>query len=128
MTTVVVADDDVVVAESIAELLNVAGFKAIPVCEVRELAARLVADPPDALLQDARMPGLDLATHVAWARSHPRLARVAIVLYTGSASVRGLRRALAVDGAVEKPASLDTLVAALAEAVRRRAAPGAASG
>lgn len=110
---VLVADDDGEVARVVAEFLDRAGFEAAAVTEAPRLLGALRALRPDVLLQDVRMPGLDLAAHVAAIRADPALRGTAVVLCSATMELDDLARELRADGTLEKPFRGDRLVAYL---------------
>lgn len=125
MTRVLVADDDAAVAESVAEFLHRAGFDAAAETSAARLLPVLRAAPPDILLQDVRMPGLDLPAHLRAVRADPALRGVAVVLCSASVELPDLVRALRPDGVLEKPFRGDHLLAYLRALGRHEApAPG----
>jgi PAS domain S-box-containing protein len=93
-------------------------------------AALSRGEPFDAVLVDYHMPpGMDGMTFARMMRCDPRFQAVALVLQSGSGGPGELSRGLdpGFDGFVSKPASSDTLAAALARALQRRSTgPGVA--
>lgn len=118
MTRVLVADDDADLARSVAEFLRGAGFEAAVETSAAQLLPALRAAPPDILLQDVRMPGLDLGAHLRAIRGDPALRGVAVVLCSASVELPELVRALRPDGVLEKPFRGDHLLAYLGALAR----------
>ena len=78
-----VVDDEVDVARSLAELIEIFGHSATVAGSAAEALARLDTAPPDAIFTDYRMPGLDgVELRRRIAERNPRLA-ARTVLVTG---------------------------------------------
>src|SRR5262245_53850739 len=56
---VLVVDDEIQMAETLADGLSDRGYAAVAVASSREAAARLRSEPFDALVADLRMPEID---------------------------------------------------------------------
>src|ERR1700722_15041798 len=66
---VLVVDDDIDLAETLAEGLGERGYDAIPCSSSVEAGKRLDAEPFDALVTDLRMPQVDGMTLLARSRA-----------------------------------------------------------
>jgi CheY-like chemotaxis protein len=79
--------------------------------------------PPDVILCDLRMPGIDGFVVAEALRSEPATAKTAIFACTGrpELSVRAEARPLAFDGVLVKPVDWSQAAEVLREAVRARA-------
>ena len=126
---VVIVDDDEDILETTAELIRMGGLDADTIQRVGDILPRLEADPPDLLLQDAHMPGLDLGRLIGTIRAHPRLAKLPILLFTASVQAEDFWKPLGADGLVRKPFNAKALRAAidgLLGTVRKPVLPAAA--
>jgi len=86
-----VAEDDLVMAELLIELARSAGFTVTHHADGEQARQSIVLDPPDALLVDIRMPGLNgIDVIEAAMTSHPDLPAAII---TGYATVPDVVRA-----------------------------------
>ena len=114
--TVLVVDDEVLIADSIAEILNDNGYDATPVYggeAAVEAASRM---EPDIVLTDVLMPklnGVDAARRIA-----EKSAKTRILLFSGNAGTTDLLRK-AVDSGIDfkllpKPIHPEQLLKALA--------------
>ena len=114
--TILVADDEPIIAEMLAELFEDEGFVVRRARDGAEALAMVERDPPDLIIADVAMPGMDgeqLARRVAVGGG-----RIPVVLISAH------RRAVALPGVVfvAKPFALDPVVAL----VRRLLAGGGA--
>jgi PAS domain S-box-containing protein len=80
----VIADDDPVQTKLAAFRLGRVGFEIDPAADGAEALARARARPPDAIVSDVMMPGLDGFRLCMAARQDPVLALIPIVLVTSS--------------------------------------------
>lgn len=112
----VVADDDADVGWTTVEFLRGAGHEVEAVTEADAILGALRTNRPDVLLQDARMPGLDLAAHVRSIRSDPALKGLRIILFTADYESLAAAKELGVDATIEKPFDPARLLAVLGRA------------
>jgi CheY-like chemotaxis protein len=109
---VLIVDDEESILRSTALLLEDFGFEAHTVSRADEIVARALAVRPDVLLQDVRMPGLDIDRLVETCRSRRELEGIHIVLFTASMDIDQISERLGVR-IVEKPFRPADLLAAL---------------
>ncbi|MEU0053750.1 SpoIIE family protein phosphatase [Streptomyces sp. NPDC006309] len=92
---VVVADDNADMREYLARLLSGAGYRITAVTDGMSALDAVRADPPDLVVSDVMMPGLDGLALVAALRSDPRTASVPVLLLSAragqEASIEGLQ-------------------------------------
>jgi CheY-like chemotaxis protein len=100
---VLIADDDPDITSSTALLLKLAGFDVQAVTKASEILPALERRPPQVLLQDVRMPELQLEELVTKIRTSPRLVGVKLVLFTATAPEAAQLAAIRPDAIVEKP-------------------------
>jgi len=109
--TILVVDDDPAFLESVAELLESYGYRALTATDGNEGVKTAMAKGPDLMILDVMMAtdteGFDIARRV---RTIPELARVPILLVTGVVKAMHLRKPpepdpewLPVDRVLEKP-------------------------
>ena len=120
MTKILVVDDEVSILRSTELLLMDMGFDVVTTSDhtsVVELARR---EKPDLLLQDVRMPGLDLDKLVASLRAEASLKSLPILLFSASMDLGETAVRVGAEGVLDKPFKpnevLDAVHAALAEA------------
>ena len=130
MVRILVIDEDDVLRTSLRRLLVLEGHTVTEAgCGADGVSAAL-ADPPEVVLCDLIMPGMDGYEVMRRLRADARTAAVPFVVVTGSATPadveRGLR--LGVDGYVTKPFEIDALLAVVDRVLGRGPAPDSPRG
>lgn len=110
---VLIVDDEAALLSSTSKLLGHLGFETATVSDAAQIVDRIRSEGPAVVLQDIRMPGLDLDRLVAEIRDDPVLARVPIVLCSASMDVAETAERLGVAAWLEKPYRPQDLVATL---------------
>ncbi len=123
---IAVVDDDMHARDTVADYLDLHGFRVIVLDGGRALREQLTHTRPDLVVLDIHMPGEDGLSLIRWLKeAHPSLP---IIMLTSTASpidrVVGLE--LGADDYLAKPAELRELVARI-RSVLRRVATAAAS-
>ncbi len=114
---VVIVDDKIELAETLADGLADHGFSALAVATGKQALARIEAEPVDALVTDLRMPGIDgIELLMAARRAVPDLPVIVMTAYGGmETAIESIRR-----GAyhyLTKPFKVDELVVYLNRAL-----------
>ncbi len=82
---ILVAEDDASLREALKEVLSITGYRLDLVGDgLRALEAAL-ADPPDLIILDHMMPGLDGLAVLRKLRVDPRLQKTPVIFLTGAA-------------------------------------------
>jgi DNA-binding response OmpR family regulator len=122
---VVVVDDEILIRETVRLALEHAGLAATAVSDPDKALAMIRAEKPDLVLMDLYMPGLDGRELLRAMKADPALARVPVLVFSGSNEavdvVTGLQ-----SGAVDylaKPADGDMLVAKIRSILNLPPAP-----
>jgi CheY-like chemotaxis protein len=100
---VLIADDEPGVLSSTSAVLKLFGYAVSTVSDAREIIGILRVERPDVLLQDVRMPGLDLAAHLKAIRSDAEVGRLPIILFTANLDADDVGQRLGADGVIGKP-------------------------
>lgn len=100
---VLVVDDEPSVLSSTAGVLRELGFEVATCQDAGEILPALAREQPDLLLQDVRMPGLDLERLVFDLRADPRWRRLPVVIFTASMDVDEIGERVQAAGTIEKP-------------------------
>jgi CheY-like chemotaxis protein len=111
MKRILIADDKESSREFVRSVLEHAGFIVEDAADGREAVAKIVASPPDLVILDLHMPGLDGFGVVQSLREDGRFLSLPIVALTASAMQGDRERALAA-GFVDymtKPISISVL-------------------
>jgi two-component system, OmpR family, alkaline phosphatase synthesis response regulator PhoP len=128
MARILVAEDDPDIASLLAHYLQRAGFEADMVASGRDVLPRIKKAPPDVLLLDIMLPGLDGLEVCRSVRSDPHTAAIPIIMVTAkdeeSDRIVGLE--LGADDYITKPFSPNEVIARIRALLRRarRSAPG----
>jgi response regulator RpfG family c-di-GMP phosphodiesterase len=80
-STVLVVDDDPSIRSSLAEALTLLGIRVLQSSDAGEALRQLLEDPPDLVLTDLMMPGMDGQEFLTLARNHA--PGIPLVLVTG---------------------------------------------
>ncbi|OWK35614.1 response regulator [Fimbriiglobus ruber] len=115
MPTLLVVDDERENIELLARRLGRRGFTVIAAASAEEALAKAVADHPDAILMDVKMPDVDGYEATRRLKALPATRHIPVVTLTAHAMQEDCNQALAA-GADEyetKPVDLDRLVTKL---------------
>ncbi len=115
--TVLIVDDEPDVLESTAGLVESLGYRAVRLSEADGILDEIEREKPDVLLQDLKMPGLNVSGLVAALRSKPSTADIPIVFFSANADVSGTAARLDAWGYLSKPFAKEDLSRLLREAV-----------
>ncbi len=111
--TVLVVDDDLLVAELLQVHLETAGYVVRHASDGAAALRAVEAEPPDLVLLDVMMPDVDGWTVLSQVRSQPATSTLPVVLLTGKSmpadQVRGWN--LGASGFLSKPFSAEDLLA-----------------
>jgi DNA-binding NtrC family response regulator len=120
MTRVLVVDDDVNVAASVATLLRARGYETSVANDGTTAIAHHERSPVDAVVLDVQMPGL--TGHQTFERLKATEPRPAVVFLTAHASIPDAVAAMraGADNYIEKPFDNDALALAVERALERR--------
>jgi two-component system phosphate regulon response regulator PhoB len=118
---IAVIDDEEVIRETLIETLEQNGFETLGYENGRTGLDGVRRDPPDLVLLDVNMPGLDGIEVCRRLRAEPQTARLPVVMLTGlsSESDQLLGYDVGADDYVNKPWSQRTLVARIRAVLRR---------
>jgi two-component system response regulator MprA len=121
---ILVVDDEPGVRESLARVLDQAGYQVSMAADGRDALHQVALDPPDAMVLDVVMPGLDgieVTRSLRSGRDH-----TPVLLLTARAEVSDRVRGLdaGADDYLTKPFALDELLARLRALLRRHGDAG----
>src|SRR4051794_36912392 len=116
---VLIVEDERLIRACLAEGLEDAGYEVDTAPNGAEALARIVADPPDAVLLDLLMPVMDGLEFLNQRSAQPLLASLPVVVLS-AAGVPALRDATALraTAVLSKPIDLDVLSAVLEHVLR----------
>ena len=91
------------VLRSTQTLLDALGYEASTVSDASQVLDAIRRERPDVVLQDVRMPGLDVERLLERIRSDPELRRTPVVLFSASMDLGDLQGRVHAAGMLEKP-------------------------
>lgn len=100
---ILVADDEPSILRSTEILLRDLGFDVVTTADHTLIPDILVKERADLLLQDVRMPGLDIKKLVVRIRTDPRTRKVPVILFSASLDLPEIQAAVGATGYIEKP-------------------------
>lgn len=103
MTSILVADDELDIVDSMRMVLELEGFTVTTVSDARRILPTLRKVKPDILLQDINMPGLDPAKLVPQIRADATLPGLRVLVFTASVDSQSICERLGADGYIQKP-------------------------
>jgi two-component system response regulator ChvI len=120
VTKILVVDDEVSILRSTQLLLEDMGFEVITTSDHTQVVDIARKERPDLVLQDVRMPGLDLDKLVSSLRSESTLRSLPILLFSASMDLGETAQRVGAEGVLDKPFKprevLDAVKSALAAA------------
>jgi len=116
---VLVVDDYADAREMYAAWLQVSGYRVAQAGTVTEALQLAVREPPDAILMDLSMPGIDGLEATRRLKGDPRTRHVPILAITGHVESRVADEAAAAgcDGFIVKPSPAPDVVRALGQLI-----------
>jgi DNA-binding response OmpR family regulator len=130
MARILVAEDDPDIASLLAHYLQRAGFEADLVASGTEVVPRIKKAPPDLLLLDLMLPGVDGLAVCRTVRSDAQTAGIPIIMITakGEESDRIVGLELGADDYITKPFSPNEVIARIRALLRRAQRTGPVDG
>lgn len=106
---ILVVDDEQPILTTTCLILGELGFEAIACGNAAGIREAVERERPDLVLQDVRMPGLDLEAVIGELRKDPAHVNLRIVLFTASMDAEEMKDRLRADGLLDKPFSIAAL-------------------
>jgi len=118
--TILVVDDDPTVILYVGELLSARGFTVITAGDGEEGVARAKERPPDLILMDLSMPGMNGFEATGLLRRNLRTERIPIIAITSLDNSADCESAFVAgcDGHIQKPLAGDDLLAKISTVLR----------
>lgn len=120
MVKILLVDDEQRILMSTTMLLRHMGFDVVTATAATEILPTLRRERPDLLLQDVRMPGLEIRALVAEIRADPDIGRTPVLLFSASISLEPLYEEVGAEAMLEKPFRPSDLQAAVERALAPR--------
>ncbi|HUR67872.1 MAG TPA: response regulator [Candidatus Thermoplasmatota archaeon] len=118
---ILIADDERSILWSTKLLLEGLGYRVATVSDARDILGAVEAEAPDLLLQDVRMPGLDLDALLPILRRTRHGAGLPIVIFTAGMDASEVVERVSASGYIEKPFQPHELVTLIDQTIRVRA-------
>jgi DNA-binding response OmpR family regulator len=122
MTTIMVAEDDKLISNSLCEALKAAGYDAVPAYDGEEAVTKCKEKAPNLLLLDIMMPKLD-GISVLWElKANPVTAAVPVVVLTNIGDVETISKIVeagAVDYLLKSDQSVDDIIQKVRDVLAR---------
>lgn len=119
-----IVDDEEPILHSTALLLRSLGYQTVGTGDARRIIPLVLSERPDVLLQDVRMPGLDVGQMLADLRDQGEAGSIPVILFSASISLGDLGQEVGA-AVLEKPFRpaqlVEAIESALAAAARQRA-------
>ncbi|HYL80387.1 MAG TPA: response regulator [Candidatus Acidoferrum sp.] len=119
MAKILVVDDETLLRTILSDALEMAGHSVIVAGDGESALACAKDDPPDCILLDVMMPGLDGYQTCEALKADPALARIPVLLVSATTDLRVVDRAEQVGaaGVLPKPVPTEELQHAVALAL-----------
>lgn len=110
--TILVVDDNLDNRTIIAHMLTIGGFRSVTAASGDQAISMAEREPPDLILMDLAMPGLDGWSATAQIKARSDLAHVPVIAVTGHVTQNELERALRAGCAdyLAKPIDFETML------------------
>ena len=120
--TILVVDDNPINLKLVSDLLAFEGYRVLKAEDGEQAAASVEAEPPDLILLDVDLPGIDGLTLTKRLKSDVRTGYIIIVALTAFAMKADRQRAMAAgcDAYVTKPIDTRGLPGQVAQLLQRR--------
>ncbi len=122
MTTVLVVDDEPIVREVVVRYLEREGYRTLEAADGERARELLELDPPNLVVLDVMLPGMDGLSLCRWIRARSELP-VILLTARGEEADRIVGLELGADDYVTKPFSPRELAARVRTVLRRAAPP-----
>ncbi len=119
MAKILVVDDELLIRVMLKDALEEAGYVVILAENGQAAIDRAMTDPPDCILLDVMMPGLNGYATCAALKANPVLSSIPVLLISGTRDLRVVDRAeqLGAAGVLPKPVTPPELLHAVALAI-----------
>lgn len=81
---ILVAEDDPALRDALKDILALAGYASVTVSDGTQALAAARAEPPDLIILDHVMPGMDGISVLRMLQADPRLRSIPVIFLTGA--------------------------------------------
>jgi len=124
VTTILLVDDEPAITDNLAPLLQRAGFEVVVAHDGPGALDRLRAAPPDLVVLDVLLPGMDGRAVLRHVREEQRQVPIILLTQVGESGERAMALEEGADDYLNKPFDPYELVARIRAVLRRRPASG----
>lgn len=112
MKTILVVEDDLDIRDSISDILSMHGYQVFIATDGKQGLSKALANPPDLIISDIMMPGLDGYQLLQKLKASAALKPIPVVLLSAKAQSSDAERGLALGAAhyILKPFKMDELM------------------
>lgn len=118
-STIIVADDEPLIQQTLSRLLESAGYTVVLAENGEELVRSALAEPPALILADTHMPIMDGPEAVRQLRADHRTVNVPIVMMSARPDAAALALDAGADGFLSKPFTIDEVLQIVTQQIRR---------
>jgi CheY-like chemotaxis protein len=117
MAKILIVDDERITVEMLSTALDLQGHQPLTAYNGEQALGKISEDPPDLILLDWMMPGLDGYQTLKRLRKMPQGARIPVIVVTASEEkdLEQRVRAAGGDGLLRKPINMDMVKAVITE-------------
>ncbi|MCF4995911.1 response regulator [Pseudomonas syringae] len=115
MTTILVVDDEYLIADILGYALEDEGFMVVKASNGRKGLEVLDRERPDLIITDFMMPVMDGLEFAKSVRATPSVHQVPIILISGAQAHIGMQRSDLFDAVLEKPFNIELIIAKVKE-------------
>lgn len=119
---ILIVDDEEDILRSTEMLLDVLGYECVTLRDPNKIVEVAARESPDLILQDLKMPGLDLDTVLTKLRSNPATENCSVALFSASPALPETAARFDTEGYLSKPFREEELVALLDRALKAHVA------
>jgi len=121
MTTILVVEDEPIIAELLKETLDIEGYHTVTVLNGEDAVQFALREMPQLIILDIMLPGIDGYEVVRQLRDHPKTMNVPIIVLSACVSHANKTTAfeLGVDNYITKPFDTEELLARIRRQLRR---------
>lgn len=118
MTTILVVDDEYLIADILSFALEDEGFSVVTASNGRKGLDALDRVKPALIITDFMMPAMDGLEFASAVRALPSLLQVPIILISGAQAHIGMQRPDLFDAVLPKPFNIDAIIAEVRKLLR----------
>lgn len=120
---IMVVDDELDILRSTQMLVQQLGYECVTLPDARKVVEVAGKEHPDLILQDLRMPNIDIPKLVKGLKDNPATAKIPLVFFSASPDVAKIAAENDVSGFLPKPFGEQQLTQVLIRALGKQAAP-----